>query len=201
MFGQETMSRVFTSLRIGLAGCIVACWFWFQWVMTELSLDYPTRLAGVALGYPPPGALAYYWGCGWAVFSTFVALFFPYTIAAIAAAYALVEATGRSVTSCAVTRWIGLGIAAVCALPVISGLFVDHADGAHLLMHSGWPAVVVLAYRPLWRHSLIVLSSWAGCVIAAMGVDHAPAFVAAGLALTALNCHAIYRHEITLHGN
>ena len=194
------MSRAFTIVRIGLAVGILAWWLSFQWVMLELYLDYPMRQEGVGLGYPPSGTLAYYCVSAGAVLSRFVTVFFPNTVAAIAAGYSLAQATGRSVTSYSVTPWIGFLIAAACALPVISRLFGDHVDGAHLLMHSGWPAVFVLAYRPLWCHSLIILSSWAGCVIAAMGVDHAPA-MAIGLALTGLNCHAIYRYEVTPRKN
>ncbi len=188
------MRQVENAIGIVVALGLISAAIWFWWGMSELALDYPTRLAGQMPQYPAEGTFAFYLGCTVALLSSFMVTIFPFGVGFLASVFCLRRLCGLGVDHMRVSPWLGVTVATLSLLPAIRFLTDSSPSFGRFFAEAAWPSLLVLPCRILWPHGLIILSAWGGCVLCGMGIAHSvPAFTLSGLALTTLNCHALYR--------
>lgn len=193
------MTSIAKWLGVLIALAIIGGGLWLMSVFVELSLDYPTRLAGQSQLYPdPPGTWGYYKSCASAIMFSLWGFIYPFGIAMLAATYCLWDLVGGSLNCYRVSRLWGLVIGLLSANTLLATIFWNPSSLIRWesSIWSAWPAIAIIFNPKLWPYALIIMSCWIGCLLTAMSIysPSGSAWSTPGVALTALNVITLYRH-------
>ena len=101
---------VLANASVFCAGC------WFLWVILQLTLDYPTQLAGTQ--YPPLHSFEWYQAVSLIVFKGYFAIAFPYLIGMVYSLAAVLTLCGvRDLLHTAPPRWLHSLVVLMCLAP------------------------------------------------------------------------------------